>query len=526
MAYDYGQGVLSQVTDQTDQDVINAFLEYAVGQGFGGVKGNTFNMGDLKRLHRFLGPANQDTINFVDSAGTDWGLQTGYLGDIINSVREHKGLDPRTFSGNRGPGTYEAPNTIPGLGTNPNAPSPGTTPAAPDVPPYMPPAEGPEPTTPAATTPVPFKTDQPAGGPIDPNLPAPPPAASDPTSLAAPHTFGLSRGLRSILDGLGEGSRAQMQDLLNRLMSLEVFRDQFRHYQDGEWIGKGHISGPFLDTIYRSLLSDGDWRAAREQYGGTVGDADMAFLQSVLGARGVGEFGGGGGEAAGGAGTGGDPVNGSGTAASSPSPGSGFSGTGGGGFAGGGGGFGGGGFASGGQSTAPNPLDVFGDLGRYLEDVRDENVWSALSTAGATGNRYGSHALRTAAEVGGDTALEMQAQLSNLLYNTFLQNQGFALQAALGAPGLALAGNTLDLSRLGALQDFSLFEQGRGDDISRILFETFNNNQYGLLPLLLQGAFGGSQTPSLFGFPTAGSSSADNWLALLALIPEFAELFQ
>lgn len=174
----------------------------------------------------------------------------------------------------------------------------------------------------------------------------------------------------------------------------------------------------------------------------------------------------------------------------------------------------------------PNPLDVFASLTPFLEDLRDRQVWDSLAEAGYTGNRYSTSAQRTAAEIGGRTGLEMQAALSELLYNTFLANQGFSLQALGLAPQLALAQNSIDLSRLGALQGFGQFEQGRADDIAQILFNTFNQNQYGLLPLLLQGAFGGSQTPSLLGIPGVSDPSGfDQAIDLATLLAQLFGLF-
>jgi hypothetical protein len=153
----------------------------------------------------------------------------------------------------------------------------------------------------------------------------------------------------------------------------------------------------------------------------------------------------------------------------------------------------------------PNPLDVFDSLVPFAEDQLNDQIFNAMAAAGFTGNRYGTSAQRSAAEIGGEAGLALDAQLSQLLYGTFINNQQMALQAALGGGQLGLGFASILNNQLNQLGNFGRFEQGRGDDIASMLYNSFQNNQYGLLPLLLGAAQG--QNPQLYGFPSSGGQS-------------------
>lgn len=175
-------------------------------------------------------------------------------------------------------------------------------------------------------------------------------------------------------------------------------------------------------------------------------------------------------------------------------------------------------------TSAPSVFDFFEPFVPFLQDQADDEIWRSLAQAGFTGNRYSSAARRDAANVGGETALEMMARLSNFLFGTFENSQNRALQAALGAPALGLGFDAILNNQLGALQNFGLFEQGRADDIAQILFNSFNQNQFGLLPLILQLAAG--QSPDLLGVPGASDpSSLSQFTDLASLLAQLLSLF-
>jgi hypothetical protein len=442
--YNFGSKVLSNVPGwgATDQDALSSMMQYALGEGFTGMRGNRINLPDLRRLYDFL----PDQFNFGDTSH-----QKSYLGDILGGAKEWKaGQKAAGGDGGGGGGGGGGAGTGWTAGVNPETIDTG-------IPPAPQPILGPAPNAPSPTISNEMVTRR-----MDPNDPR------FPGNAPGSNTGGGG--------GAGGTSNATGFQFGQKLLpQLDVDYDALSAMLESalgggfEGLMGGRVNMPDLRRLYNWLPAGDD----QSYLGDIIGQA-----RALRGGNGTGD-GGGGGE------TPPPPPSTPPSAPAAPSsP-----------------------VAQSGGSELPNPLDVFSNLTGFYDDLIRTNVWDAVSEAGYGGNRYSSSSQRAAAEAGARGGLEQQAQLSNLLYNTFLANQSFALQAAGLAPQLALAGNTLDLSKLGALGNFAQFEQGRGDDIASMLFNSFQNNQYGLLPLLLQGAFSGSQTPNIFGFPSATNPS-------------------
>jgi hypothetical protein len=162
--------------------------------------------------------------------------------------------------------------------------------------------------------------------------------------------------------------------------------------------------------------------------------------------------------------------------------------------------------------------DVYLSTVPIMEQERDKQISSAMATAGFSGNRYGSSAIRTAGQIGAETALKQNQLLNTLMHDQNEADANRSLQSA----GLGLQQAQLDdqmqRSRLDQLFNFGRWEQGRTDDYARLGYEDFERNKYGLLPLLIQ--FAGSQSGGSPGTPYTvqqpGGTGAADWLTLLA----------
>ena len=143
-----------------------------------------------------------------------------------------------------------------------------------------------------------------------------------------------------------------------------------------------------------------------------------------------------------------------------------------------------------GENNFNDPYNVFLSAVPVMEMLRDQQISDSMAEAGFTGNRYSSSAERKAAEIGAETTLSMQNLLNQLLYAKSEADQNRALTAAGMGGTLGMNIDQLAQNRLGALGDFGTYEQDRMDDIMRMLFMDFRNNQYGLLPYMMGSASG------------------------------------
>lgn len=158
-----------------------------------------------------------------------------------------------------------------------------------------------------------------------------------------------------------------------------------------------------------------------------------------------------------------------------------------------------------------------------MQQAMQQNIGGAMAAAGGTGTRYGSAALERAGQIGASTALQQNQMLNELMFNQAnkdldRQMQTIPLQMQLGQ--MIEQGTQ---NRLGALSGFGQWEQGRMDDFSKMAYEDFENNKYGLLPLLLQAATSqGAGSPgspaSYMQIQTSAGSPPDidpNWITQL-----------
>lgn len=175
---------------------------------------------------------------------------------------------------------------------------------------------------------------------------------------------------------------------------------------------------------------------------------------------------------------------------------------------------------SGGPSDLTDPMMMFMSAIPAMRLNSTKNIGDAMAQAGFTGNRWGSSAMRTAGQIGAEEGLQENALLQSLL-NQYANNQeNRALQATqqgaqVGGLLDQLAGNRITLPA-----SIGQYEQGRQDDIARMLFGDWQQNRLGWLGPFLQAAAGqGAGSPGspgqIYTTTTPGKPGASDWLTLL-----------
>ncbi len=162
--------------------------------------------------------------------------------------------------------------------------------------------------------------------------------------------------------------------------------------------------------------------------------------------------------------------------------------------------------------------DVYLSTVPAMNQERDSQISSAMASAGFSGNRYGTAAMRTAGQIGAETALKQNQLLNSLLYNQNEADSNRALQAT--DQGMRLAGldDQIQRGKLDQLGGFGRWEQGRMDDFARLAYQDFESNKYGMLPMLIQFAASqsGGSAPTPYVTQQPGGTGAADWLTLLS----------
>ena len=141
-----------------------------------------------------------------------------------------------------------------------------------------------------------------------------------------------------------------------------------------------------------------------------------------------------------------------------------------------------------------NPGDFNDPFASYLaaipgmQDTMNKQISGAMANAGFSGNRYGTSSERKAGEIGAETAMKMNSMLTDTLFNQANRDQDRQLAAAGMANTAGMSQDQLAQNRLGALNQYGMWEQGRQDNFSGQAREQFNQDRLGTLPMLLQAA--------------------------------------
>jgi hypothetical protein len=117
-----------------------------------------------------------------------------------------------------------------------------------------------------------------------------------------------------------------------------------------------------------------------------------------------------------------------------------------------------------------------------------QQIGDAMATAGFDGNRYGTSAMNTAAQIGAQNSLAQNQLLQQTLSDFANKQQDRALTAdQLGLQSASLQ-DQIRQNQLTTPFMMAQYEQGRQDNFSNQAYQDFEHNKLGYLPMLLQAA--------------------------------------
>lgn len=179
------------------------------------------------------------------------------------------------------------------------------------------------------------------------------------------------------------------------------------------------------------------------------------------------------------------------------------------------------GAASGGPNDLSDPMNLFLSTIPAMRLNSQQQIGDAMANAGFTGNRWGSSAMRTAGQIGAEEGMSENALLQKTLSDYANQQANRALQADQQGAQLGGLYDQLAQSRLQLPFQIGQYEQGRQDDLSKLLFQQWDQNKLGWLGPFLQAASsqgaGSPGTPGqIYTTTTPGSPGAADWATLLA----------
>lgn len=184
-----------------------------------------------------------------------------------------------------------------------------------------------------------------------------------------------------------------------------------------------------------------------------------------------------------------------------------------------------------------DPIQNYLSTVPVMDNMMKNRVGGAMGQAGLTGSRFGSGAQNTAARIGGETALQQNQMLNDLLYNHTQQDLNRGLQASTAALGfgaqdldrglrgaesmgqLGMGMENAQQNRLQGLGQAGQWEQGRQDTFADKRWQDFLASRKGFVPELLSfagQASGGPGQPQ--GYPTTTSQGSPGIIDFLPLL--------
>jgi hypothetical protein len=159
-----------------------------------------------------------------------------------------------------------------------------------------------------------------------------------------------------------------------------------------------------------------------------------------------------------------------------------------------------------------------------MQQNAQRQISGAMSSAGLTGNRFGSWAQNAAAQIGGENALQQNQMFLGALQNQAQQEQQQALAA--NATGVGAGSAMESAMQQNLMNPFAVgqYEQGRQDTFANARYQDFNQNKLGWFPYLLQGAMSrqaGYPGPVMYN-TTGSQPGALDWVS--SLLPGVAAL--
>jgi hypothetical protein len=144
-------------------------------------------------------------------------------------------------------------------------------------------------------------------------------------------------------------------------------------------------------------------------------------------------------------------------------------------------------------------------------------ISGAMSSAGMSGNRFGSWAGQQAGQIGGQAALQENQAFLDAMKQRADTATGQALQAAGLGTGAGTAMNQALQGNLGLASSIGQAEQQRQDQFANLRYQDFNQNKLGWFPYLLQAAMSrqaGYPGPVMYN-STGGKPGALDWIGSL-----------
>lgn len=181
-----------------------------------------------------------------------------------------------------------------------------------------------------------------------------------------------------------------------------------------------------------------------------------------------------------------------------------------------------GGYPASGVNEFLDPMMMFLSAVPAMRQNTTRAISDAMAQAGGTGNRWGTSAQRTAGQIGAESAMQENAMLQGLLADYANRSEDRALQATGQATGLGALLDQMAQSRIALPFGVGQYEQGRQDDLQRLLFSDWQSNRLGWLGPMLQAAMSqGAGSPGspgqIINVPNNDAEHGTvDWLTLLA----------
>lgn len=123
-----------------------------------------------------------------------------------------------------------------------------------------------------------------------------------------------------------------------------------------------------------------------------------------------------------------------------------------------------------------------------MDQNAQRQISGAMSSAGLTGNRFGSYAQNAAGQIGGENALQENQMVLSAMQQQALAEQGQALTA--NATGVGAGSAMESAMQQNLMNPFAVgqYEQGRQDQFANLRYQDFNQNKLGWFPYLEQAA--------------------------------------
>lgn len=157
-----------------------------------------------------------------------------------------------------------------------------------------------------------------------------------------------------------------------------------------------------------------------------------------------------------------------------------------------------------------------------MQNQMNQNLASAESQAGFTGNRFGTYGANAAANVGAQTSMQENAMLLQAMQQQGQQDQQNALTASGQMMNLGNLQNNIAMDQINEPFQVGQYEQNRQDQFSNTAFQDWSQNRLGWLGPAMQlalGQHGATTNPGqIYSVQQPGTPGALNYAGGIASI--------